>query len=846
MRLLGEKIIVVATLTLLLCMLLYSLFSWSLFRLSEEREASDNAQVHLLHFKQAYQIHTTNLIHVLEQVTLDRSVTSTISYPYTQATQESLQNQLTTVLIRYHLSWLAIVSNNYHIQLQMGNMDESNTSIATEMVPFIKQALQGHAVTTLQKNIAPVIDPSVQGDQWALSIAVPIRDSVGILTGALLVAQPIDNYFAQELAQQVGTNVLLCLSEQIQGTSGPSLNAPATEVRQKICTQAGTQTVNGAQQYLTLTGLAKTKEQMANSPDLEIVAVELLANSNHLFLIIAGVSIFVFALEVIISSFLMRKFFITPLRRLQAHIHAQLTDNTGTQVALPHGDEIEMLSLSFKLLSDSLESENQALTEQMTNILLISDTLISTLNLEHLLGEIVSRLGHIMQVTHVSLLLYGRETLLPWAVAQWEKDTDTQVDSHATPPPNTHHSLQEQGDITVHVDPDGDITMAVTTKMATIPRSQANDKHSGAGTSKKPASSASGDHRSRIPPQARRDLDMILARIAIQKQKIAHAEDIAMIYEERKDNWARMALDAGYCSATAVPLLLRDQAIGAFILYTDKPHPISNTFLLSTVAMQASMAIQNAQLFAEVKEKNAALERASRLKAQFLANVTHELRTPLHSIISHGSFILEGFGDGELTAEQERDIQLMVGCAENLSHLVNDMLDLSKIEADRIEIRLEPLDLRSCLMEVVNQLKPIAKDKELYLNLEMEEGLPMVMADGHHIRQVATNLVSNALKFTEKGGVTIRCTPVRKGKMLHISVNDTGIGISPATFGYIFEAFRQADGSTTRRFGGTGLGLTIARKLVELQGSEVAVESVPGQGSTFSFTLPVVSSTNEI
>ena len=183
----------------------------------------------------------------------------------------------------------------------------------------------------------------------------------------------------------------------------------------------------------------------------------------------------------------------------------------------------------------------------------------------------------------------------------------------------------------------------------------------------------------------------------------------------------------------------------------------------------------------------------------------------------------------------------MVRRAEDLSHLVDDMLDLSKIEADRLEVKLEPLSLASCLAEVVNQLKPLANNKGLSLTLEMEEALPQVMADSHRVRQIVINMVSNALKFTEKGGVTIRCMLLGNYDMLRIAVSDTGIGICPAALGYIFEAFRQADGSTTRRFAGTGLGLTIARKLIELQGGEVAVESIVGQGSTFSFTLPIVS-----
>jgi signal transduction histidine kinase len=253
------------------------------------------------------------------------------------------------------------------------------------------------------------------------------------------------------------------------------------------------------------------------------------------------------------------------------------------------------------------------------------------------------------------------------------------------------------------------------------------------------------------------------------------------------------------------------------------------------------MAIQNALLFVEVKDKNAALERVNHLKSQFLATVTHELRTPLHSIISYGSLLLEGYVDGELSEEQQEHIQFMVRRAEDLSRLVGDMLDLSKIEADRLEIKAEPLPLEQSLQDVLSELRQMASNKGLALALEMEEDLPLALADSHRIHQVLVNLVSNALKFTEQGRVVVRCALLERYDMLRISVSDTGIGISPAALDYIFEAFRQADGSTTRRFGGTGLGLTIARKLIELHGGEVAVESIVGQGSTFSFTLPVAA-----
>src|SRR5260221_1003961 len=504
-----------------------------------------------------------------------------------------------------------------------------------------------------------------------------------------------------------------------------------------------------------------------------------------------------------------------------------------------------MLARSFSLLSESLnmqENESNVITKRMSELLVMSDVLISTLNLEDLLGEIVSRLGQIMQVKNVALLLYGREMQSPWAVAQW---SDQQQLSNGHMPAG--NSTQQHGAVTVHTDPTGDIAMVVTSKLAAIPAPRSLPPSSGKRSAiRAPKLTSqmeqSGVHRPRIPRPALRDLDMILARMAMQKQKIAYGEDIQKIYQDRGEAWCRIALAAGYRSVIAVPLLLQEQAIGAAVFYGDKPYQVSrrDTFLLSTAAIQAAMAIQNALLFAEAKDKNDTLERLNHLRSQFLATVTHELRTPLHSIISYGALILEGFVEGELTSEQEEHIQFMVHRAEDLSHLVDDMLDLSKIEADRLEVKVEPLSIGPCLKEVINQLKPLANNKGLYLALDMADGLPMVLADSHRIRQIVINLVSNALKFTEQGGVSIRCMPLESYDMLRVSVHDSRIGISPAVLGYIFEAFRQADGSTTRRFGGTGLGLTIARKLIELQGGEVAVESIVGQGSTFSFTLPML------
>ncbi|QBD81923.1 GAF domain-containing protein [Ktedonosporobacter rubrisoli] len=846
-RSIGGKLIVVATLILLLCMLLFAALSWSLLSFYTEHTARRDAQLHLSHIQRAYQSYTTTLTNQLNKIASDPQIAAAATHPFSSSAQDRLQGLLAAQPIRYHWSQLAIVTKDHQYVAQVGNADPNEDGVDASLIPLINQAFQGQITLTIER----ITISGVLNNQWALNIAIPVRSAPNAPASVLFASQPIDSTLAQDISQKAGLPLAICVAGHVQGAAGITL--PSLGLKQfdtsNLCNTGTTSTISGTQRYLTMASQVHADQQLIDSTSLVVAAVEPLyiftSKTTRLLLIVVGMGLVTFALGVIIYTSSLGILFVRPLRRLQTRVRTLVANNAGAQEALPNSDELSMLSRSFSLLSESLESESQAMTEQMSNLLIMSDALISTLNLEPLLGEIVARMGRIMHVRHVSLLLYGREMLSPWAVAQWsDQDITALADSSGLSDSKPH------GVVTVHADPDGDITLAVTSKLAAIP---ANIRKNAVGGNKRSAvrapkltqvashSTAYGPlRRPRIPRQALRDLDMILARMVIQRQKIAYGEDIAAIYRERQEPWAAMALEAGYRSAISVPLLLPDQAIGALILYADKPYQVSSrdTFLLSTAAIQASMAIQNAILFAEVKEKNEALERANHLKSQFLANVTHELRTPLHSIISYGALILEGFVDGELTPEQEEHIQFMVRRAEDLSHLVDDMLDLSKIEADRIEVKPEPLELKECLTEVVNQLKPMANNKELYFNLNIEGDIPHVLADGHRIRQVAINLASNALKFTEKGGVTLRCVRITND-MVRISVSDTGIGISPAALDYIFEAFRQADGSTTRRFGGTGLGLTIAKKLIELQGGEVAVESVLGQGSTFSFTLPV-------
>jgi signal transduction histidine kinase/HAMP domain-containing protein len=854
-RSLGGKLIIAATLTFLLCMLLFTILSWAILRLYAEYQAEKDAQTHLSLVRLAYQNHQHTIRDDLERVIRNRDITQALSQPVTvQASNQYLRGLLVAFSASDHFSTLDLVSANHTIIAQ-GEVAGSRSPFSSAEGELIDQTLRGQSVSLLQKIALPAINSDSQNLQWVLEIAVPIDHVSPTDSQELLLAtQPIDNDFAETLAQHSGISLVMCLTGQILGTTETvveQLVAKHGLSEEQFCKVGTTTFSNGLQHYLAQASQISVQQQVAGSPSVVVTIVEPLdnfgAHGPQFLLILIGMGLFVFALGIIIYTFVTSVLLIRPLRRLQAHAQSVVASSTGLQLDLPRTNELNMLASSLNVLSDSLYNESQALIEQMSNLLVMSDSLMSTLNLEQLLGEFVSHMGRIMKVKHVSLLLYGRETHSPWAVAHWSREQESQYPSAMT--------SVVPSSVSVYADPDSDITLAVTTKMVALPSSR-NNSSSGKRAALRAVklaqtkphqeiapSSSYGLRRSRIPRTALHDLDMILAPMAIKRQKIVYGEDISLIYQQRKDNWARMALEAGYRSAIAVPLLFQEQAIGAFILYTDEIHRISSrdTFLLSTAALQTSMAIENALLFAEVKEKNAALERANSLKSQFLANVTHELRTPLHSIISYGALILEGFVDGELTAEQEDHIQFMVRRAEDLSHLVDDMLDLSKIEADRIEVNLEPLNLEPCLQEVVSQLKPMANSKALYLNLEVEPELPLAYADSHRVRQVAINLVSNALKFTEKGGVTIRCKHLVDQDMLYVSVTDTGIGISPAALNYIFDAFRQADGSTTRRFGGTGLGLTIAKKLIELQGGEIAVESILGEGTTFSFTLPMVA-----
>jgi len=291
-------------------------------------------------------------------------------------------------------------------------------------------------------------------------------------------------------------------------------------------------------------------------------------------------------------------------------------------------------------------------------------------------------------------------------------------------------------------------------------------------------------------------------------------------------------------SAAHVPLSTRGVITGLLSVYFKGEAEIteSEARTLRTVARLVSVAKENADLVGELRDNNFALERANRLKSEFLANVSHELRTPMNAIIGYSKLMLDGL-DGELNAQQESDLGRVTTAADNLLSLINGLLDLSKIEAGRMELTVEELDIHPVVEDVVALVRPQSDAKAIEVRAALAAGLPAILADRARFRQVLVNLVSNAVKFTDKGAVVVSATT--GDGWVTVSVSDTGIGISPEAQAYIFDEFRQADASTTRRYGGTGLGLAISKRLVALHGGRIWVDSSPSGGSVFSFTMPV-------
>jgi signal transduction histidine kinase/CheY-like chemotaxis protein len=299
-------------------------------------------------------------------------------------------------------------------------------------------------------------------------------------------------------------------------------------------------------------------------------------------------------------------------------------------------------------------------------------------------------------------------------------------------------------------------------------------------------------------------------------------------------------LRAGYRALLVVPLLGPEGIVGMLVVRRKAPgeFPQHSVDLLQTFAAQSVLAIQNANLFTEVEEKSRQLEMASQHKSQFVASMSHELRTPLNAIIGLTEMMVSNaarFGT-EKAAEPLRRVHR---AGTHLLGLINQVLDLSKIEAGKLELSPETVNLVPLLEDVIGTARQLAEQNKNRLVLEARENLGQLTVDPMRLRQILLNLLSNACKFTKQGVVALRVKRVVDGRnWIEIAVADTGIGMTPEQQAKLFEEFTQADSSTARQYGGTGLGLAITRKLARMMGGDVTVASEPGKGSVFTVRLP--------
>ncbi len=291
-------------------------------------------------------------------------------------------------------------------------------------------------------------------------------------------------------------------------------------------------------------------------------------------------------------------------------------------------------------------------------------------------------------------------------------------------------------------------------------------------------------------------------------------------------------------SYAGVPLTSRGKVIGVLSVQSYEPNAYTegDLELLTTIATQASIAIENARAYERLVQTAEQLREVDRLKTQFLANMSHELRTPLNSIIGFSRVMLKGI-DGPLTDLQQADLTSIYNSGQHLLSLINSILDMSKIEAGKMDLNFEEVSLLPIIDSALSVARALVKDRPIELRAELPDSLPTVWADAQRVRQVLINLLSNAEKFTERGYILLKAEADPEFVTIHVA--DTGIGIDPEAQKRLFIPFQQVDASTTRRAGGTGLGLAISRSFVEMHGGQIWVESELGKGSTFSFTLPV-------
>jgi len=329
-------------------------------------------------------------------------------------------------------------------------------------------------------------------------------------------------------------------------------------------------------------------------------------------------------------------------------------------------------------------------------------------------------------------------------------------------------------------------------------------------------------------------IDGLLLDIAAHKKPIQIPEIVDAL-----DFPLRAAtLAAGFRSALIVPLVGAEDVWGVLIVERRATgrFPADTVALMQSFATQCVLAMKNAHLFREVEEKGRQLAIASEHKSMFFANMSHELRTPLNAVLGYAELLLDGLY-GELPERAVPIITRMQASGTHLLGLINDILDLSKMEAGEMSLSLDSYSMRNVIESVIATTGSLAHAKDLKVTQDIKDTLPAGFGDERRLTQVLLNIVSNAIKFTEQGGVTIRARVVEDD--FEVCVEDTGLGIAPEDIDRIFEAFQQADNTSTRVKGGTGLGLSISKRFIDMHGGTISVSSTPGQGSTFQIFLPI-------